>query len=339
MDLKKRLESLIKLGDYIKSGLRNDEFKGLFEEAYIHNNWFTEEFCRLSFSSAANYYLNKEKLDKWVSSYELRDFPEKKKIGLILAGNIPLVGIHDMLSVYVSGNCSQIKVSSKDRVLTKFLLEKLLEIETESKSYFQFDDQLKGMDALIATGSNNSARYFEYYFSHCPHVIRRNRNSIAVLNGKESEKDIKLLEDDVFNFFGLGCRSVSKIFIPADYHLNILLDVFNKYHYFIHHNKYYNNYIYHKSIFTLNSDIHLDNGYLLLKESESIHSPLAVLFFERYDQLGDVEESIEVNKDQVQAIVSNEKFSLPTLAFGNSQFPELWDYADDVDIMSFINNI
>lgn len=339
MKLIKRLESLAKLGDFIISGLEKNEFRELFEEAYIHNNWFTEEFCQLSFLSTANYYLNREKLNKWISNYNLIDKTDQKKIGLILAGNIPLVGFHDIISVFISGHISQIKVSSKDSVLTKFLIKKLHEIEPETQSCFAYDDQLKNIDALIATGSNNSARYFEYYFKHCPHIIRKNRNSIAILSGNESKVELKQLEEDIFCYFGLGCRSISKIFIPLDYDLSILMDSFEKYHYFINHNKYFNNYIYHKSIFTMNLDDHLDNDYVMLKESTSNHSPLAVLFYERYEKTKDIEAIVDLNKDQLQVVLSNEKFSFPTLAFGKSQFPELWDYADDVDILEFITKL
>ncbi|MBT3935972.1 MAG: acyl-CoA reductase [Bacteroidetes bacterium] len=339
MEFEKRLKALIELGDFVKSGLAKNEFSELFHQAYIHNNWFTEEFCQLSFSSLVSHYLNEDKLNEWLGKYTFSNQANKKRIGLILAGNIPLVGIHDIISVFISGHISLLKLSAKDSILTKFFIGKLNEIDSESTSYFQIDDKLTGLDALIATGSDNSARYFEYYFRNCPKIIRKNRTSIAVLSGHETNEDLKLLEKDIFQYFGLGCRSVSKVFIPVDYDLNTLIEVFEKYRYFIDHNKYYNNYIYHKSIFLLNLDDHLDNGFLMLKENQSNHSPLAVLFYERYQNTTELENRIILSKDHLQVVVSKEQLSFPTHTFGSSQTPELWDYADEVDTLNFIHKL
>jgi hypothetical protein len=334
--LENRIQALVHLGQFLQKGLNNKEFDALFEQAYLHNNWFTHEFCHMSFQSLANHYFEEENIRKWLEAYTIADNKNMRKVGLILAGNIPLVGIHDIISVFVSGHTACIKLSKKDSILNKFIMEKLASYYTSSHNPFILTDELKDVDALIATGSDNSARYFDYYFKDKARIIRKNRSSVALLTGKESPEDLRKLETDIFSYFGLGCRNVSKLYLPRNYDLEILLKSFNNYNHFIDHHKYFNNYLYHKSIFTLNLDEHLDNGHLILKESEGMHSPLSVLFYTYYDDLEEVRQQLQQQQDQIQVMVAAPGILPQAIPFGQSQQPALWDYADNVDTLNFL---
>ncbi|HEX4850333.1 MAG TPA: acyl-CoA reductase, partial [Puia sp.] len=251
----------------------------------------------------------------------------------VMAGNIPLVGFHDFLSVFISGHRQSIKPSSKDRILIRHLTEHLFQLDQEAKDLISFEDKLKGCDAYIATGSNNSARYFEYYFAKYPHLIRRNRTSVAILDNSETEKDLSKLANDVFIYFGLGCRNVTKIFVPENYDFLPLLNAFSPYNYLIDYNKYKNNYDYQLALLILNKKFYMTNGSVLITENSSPFSPISVLHFEFYSDRKKVEESFKGNED-IQCVIGNEE-----MEFGMAQYPRLNDYADGVDTVRFLTGL
>ncbi|HVS90767.1 MAG TPA: acyl-CoA reductase [Mucilaginibacter sp.] len=304
-----------------------------------YNAWFTPENVANAVK-AIGQMLNAEDISKWLDQYDFKS-ASPKRIGLILAGNIPLVGFHDVLCVLVSGNYALIKASSQDARLIKQVLDLLCAIEPAFREQFSFVDKLQDFDAVIATGSNNTSRYFEYYFGKVPHIIRKNRNSVAVLTGDETNEQLYDLGRDIFDYFGLGCRNVSKLFVPVGYDFTRFFEAIEPYHDIIHHHKYHNNYDYNKSIYLVNRDPHLDNGFLLLKEDKGMSSPLAVLFYEYYDDINTLQEILAGQKDNIQCIVT--MLTLPpgnnSVAPGQSQYPRLWDYADGVDTMDFLTKL
>ena len=336
---KNRIDALAQLGDFLQS--QDDALEQLIASAPNQNAWFTAGNTRQALSAIGK-MLNPEDLEKWLedtgNEVNLR---EGKSIGLILAGNIPLVGFHDILCVLASGNKALIKLSSQDNKLIPFMLNKLVEIEPGFSGSFDFIERLSGFDAVIATGSGNTSRYFEYYFKHVPHIIRKNRNSIAVLTGEETEAELKALGHDIFDYFGLGCRNVSKLYVPAGYHFTKFFEAIEEFKYVSDHHKYNNNYDYNKSIFLVNLDKHLDNGFLLLKNDQRIASPLAVLYFEEYQSLVQLPQLLEPLQDGVQCMVSGAELpvDMAVLPFGETQQPSLWDYADRIDTMAFLKKL
>lgn len=314
------------------------EFSSLMERSSNHNAWFTPEEVKRAVASLSN-MLNNTDLEKWFRSISITESP--KKVGLILAGNIPLVGFHDVISVLATGNTALIKLSSSDDKLLPALLKQLVSFEPAFSDHIEYTERLKEFDAIIATGSNNSSRYFDYYFGKVPNIIRKNRNSVAVLTGAESPEAMQLLGHDIFDYFGLGCRNVSKIFIPADYDIKNFFEPIESFQPIINHFKYNNNYDYNKSIFLVNGVQHFDNGFLLLKEDTGLASPLAVMYFERYTDLLEVKASLATEKENIQCVVSEVPLDLelPQLAFGQSQNPRLWDYADNVNTVEFLKGI
>jgi hypothetical protein len=310
-----------------------NEFEQLIQLSQSHNGWFTPEQVYFSIQSWAK-ALTEENLNQWTSSYDFTT-SESKTIALILAGNIPLVGFHDFISVLISGHNVLVKTSSNDQHLLPFLAKYLIAIETElAHKITIIEGKLENFDAVIATGSNNTARYFEYYFKDKPSIIRKNRNSIAVLNGEETREQLIALGEDIFRYFGLGCRNVSKLFVPKGYSFDAFFEAIFEYQDVIHYEKYANNYDYNKAVFLMSNYKLLDNGFLTLKEDSSHASPISSVFYEYYENLDTVEKRLETENDSIQCIVSNNlvKNSIP---FGQTQRPELWDYADNVDTISF----
>lgn len=256
----------------------------------------------------------------------------------MLAGNIPLVGFHDLLSVLISGHHVQLKLSSKDSKLIQYLIKHLIWLEPAFEKIIKIkENKLENFDAVIATGSDNSARYFEYYFGKYPNIIRKNRSSCVILNGNESEEEMEALGEDIFSYFGLGCRNVSKAFVPKGYDLAKILSRWESYKEIIHHHKYCNNYDYQKSILLVNLIPFLDNGFILLQENEKLVSPISVLFYEYYTDQEDLEIKLNINKEKIQCIVGSN--SLATVPFGGAQYPEVWDYADNVDTLTFLEKL
>lgn len=332
MNLQYRIQILSRLGDYMLAD--SPQWKEVKEKAYRENSWFTPEFIDLSVSHIATHFLKKEILESLAASENISEHNEHpKKAGIIMAGNIPLVGFHDLLSVFITGHRAIIKPSSKDSALMRHLVAVMQEWNKEVKELISFSEMLKGCDAYIATGSNNSSRYFDYYFGKYPHIIRRNRTSVAILNGDESEKELNKLADDVYQYFGLGCRNVTKIYVPEHYDFVALLNAFKKYNYFTEHHKYKNNYDYNLALHILNKKFYMTNGSILLVEEASLFSPISQLNYEFYSEKRPVLSSLEGN-DTIQCIVSREK-----IAFGNAQCPSINDYADGVDTLSFLKNL
>ncbi|MBL4707438.1 MAG: acyl-CoA reductase [Flavobacteriales bacterium] len=297
------------------------------------NGWFTSESV-LSALEAWTVSLQEDKIDKWLSPY-LFDNISSKKVGIIMAGNLPLVGLHDALCVLVSGNQLYAKLSSKDRGLMIITLNALKSLTKEWSSSIVLTENMKEIDVLIATGSDNSARYFDYYFREKKRLIRKNRTSIAVLNGNETEQELEGLSHDIFTHYGLGCRNVTKLYVPKNYDLDHVFKALFPYKEIANHNKYANNYDYNKAIYLLNKVELIENGFILFKEDEGLHSPVGVLFYEFYDSLDDLEHIMEQNKDSIQCIVTNENLK-DGISFGKAQAPELWDYADGVDTIEFL---
>ncbi len=344
MDLKNRIAAFNKLGTYlrdidmqVKQEITIEHFKHVLQQASLNNEWFTIENILFSIKNIAE-SLSEQNLNKWLNNYpEIETYNQSKNVALIMAGNIPLVGFHDLLCTLISGHKAIVKLSSKDDVLLKAIAELLYQINPEFKNYIHFtDERLKNFDAVIATGSNNSAQYFEYYFGKYPNIIRKNRNSVAVLSGKESKKELELLAEDIFMYFGLGCRNVSKLYIPDDLDLDKIFKAVYHYKDVINHNKYANNYTYNRSVYMMNKIDFFENGFMILKEDIGMSSPISVVFYERYKNLETVKQRLEIDKEQIQCVVSNVKDLPQQVSFGKAQKPELWDYADNVDTLKFL---
>ncbi|MES2574962.1 MAG: acyl-CoA reductase [Bacteroidota bacterium] len=311
-----------------------ENFKNLIQLSQSHNGWYTPENVYFSIQSWAN-ALTEKNLEKWLSAYNLES-NKPKNVGLILAGNIPLVGFHDFLSVLISGNSVLIKTSSNDQHLLPFLAKYLITVEPDLKDKITFvEGKLENFDAVIATGSNNTARYFDYYFKDKPSIIRKNRNSIAVLNGEETKEQLIALGEDIFRYFGLGCRNVSKLFVPKGYSFNAFFEAIFEYQDIIHYEKYANNYDYNKAVFLMSNFKLLDNGFLTIKEDSSYASPISSVFYEFYENIEDLQIRLESEINQIQCITSNNLVK-NSINFGETQKPNLWDYADNVDTISFL---
>ncbi|MBF2709671.1 acyl-CoA reductase [Flavobacterium soyangense] len=311
-----------------------EDFENLIQLSQSHNGWYTPENVYFSIQSWAT-ALTEENLDQWLANYNL-EINEPKNVGLILAGNIPLVGFHDFLSVLITGNNVLIKTSSNDQFLLPFLAKYIIAIEPKFANTIAFvEGKLENFDAVIATGSNNTARYFEYYFKDKPSIIRKNRNSVAVLNGKETKGQLIALGEDIFRYFGLGCRNVSKLFVPKGYSFNAFFEAIFEYQDIIHYEKYANNYDYNKAVFLMSNYKLLDNGFLTIKEDSSYASPISSVFYEFYNSIDELQIRLHSESEQIQCIVSNNLVENST-SFGQTQNPKLWDYADNIDTISFL---
>lgn len=311
-----------------------DECIDLIKLSQSHNGWYTPENVYFSIQSWAE-ALKEENLNQWISAYTF-ELKKPKNIALILAGNIPLVGFHDFLSVLITGHNVLVKTSSNDQHLLPFLAKYIITVEPNFAQKIIFvEGKLENFDAVIATGSNNTARYFEYYFKDKPKIIRKNRNSVAVLNGKETTAELSDLGEDIFRYFGLGCRNVSKLFVPKGYSFTAFFEAIFKYQDVIHYEKYANNYDYNKAVFLMSNFKLLDNGFLTLKEDSSYGSPISSIFYEFYDDIDVLKTRLEAESEQIQCIVSNNLVENST-SFGQTQNPKLWDYADNIDTISFL---
>jgi len=344
MSLNNRIIAFNELSNQLKLSLNSEieqialkKFKDVIQQASNANDWFTKDNLNFAISSIAD-ILTEKNINTWLGKYpNLTDYKNSKNIAIIMAGNIPLVGFHDLLSVLIAGHKAVIKQSSKDDILIKGIVELLISIEPDFKNSVHFtDERLKNFDAVIATGSTNSSRYFEYYFGKYPNIIRKNRNSVAVITGNETHEELKQLADDIFLYFGLGCRNVSKLFIPDDFDIDRFFKAMYHYKDVINHNKYANNYTYNRSVYLMNKIDFLENGFLILKEDFGMSSPISVLFYERFSKLETVKKRLEIDKENIQCVVSNEKEIANRIKFGEVQKPQLWDYADDVDTLKFL---
>ncbi len=328
------LDEQVHRTDVLHNDLYFEKFKDLLSLSQSHNGWFTPEQVYFAVESWAE-ALREDNLNKWLSAYDLSEV-KPKTVGLILAGNIPLVGFHDFLSVLITGHKVLVKVSSNDQHLIAFLADYLISIEPKLSYYISFTDgKLENFGAIIATGSNNTARYFEFYFKDKLSIIRKNRNSVAVLNGNESHEDLVNLGEDIFRYFGLGCRNVSKLFVPKDYNFDAFFKAIYAYKDVIFYEKYSNNYDYNKAVFLMSNFKLLDNEFLTLKEDTRYASPISSVFYEYYEDIADLQKRFESESDQIQCVVSNNLIP-NSIRFGQTQQPKLWDYADNVDTLRFL---
>ena len=335
MTADERLEGLVKLGKFVHA-IDEASLEELIIKVRQENPWFTSGSVNLALEGIRR-YLDPVKLKNWVSHYTVS--PRTiRQVAVVMAGNIPLAGFHDLLSVLVSGHALMAKLSSKDSVLPTFLITKLLEVEPRFESFISMPPRLKNFDAVIATGSDNSARYFNYYFGKYPHIIRKNRTSVAVLTGLENNNELETLGIDVFSYFGLGCRNVSKLFVPKGFFIESIFPAWETYHDIIHHHKYCNNYDYQKSILLVTRTPFLDGGYVMLQETERLVSPISVVYYEFYNSAEDLVSKLSANQQKIQCIVDNSgKYS--KIKFGQAQSPGPEDYADQIDTLKFLTEL
>lgn len=349
MDLQQRINAFIKLGEFLNQfqqidSVKNDtvEANDLFFDGFKHqlklaeesNGWFTKKNIAFSLRNWAD-ALTKSNINRWLSNYNIA-VETPKTVAIIMAGNIPLVGFHDFLCVLISGHNVLVKQSSNDKHLLPFLAKYLEVVEPDFKGKITFtEEKLENFDAVIATGSDNTARYFEYYFKNKPSIIRKNRNSVAVLTGNETKAQLEALSDDIFRYYGLGCRNVSKLFVPKAYNFEAFFNAVYKWHEIIHESKYANNYDYNKAVYLMSEFDMLENGFLMIKEDQSYASPIATLFYEYYDNSDELQLKLEAESDKIQCIVAD-GVKDTEVEFGKTQHPKLWNYADNVDTVDFL---
>ncbi|MEO7394857.1 MAG: acyl-CoA reductase [Chitinophagaceae bacterium] len=331
MNLEERIDLMVKLGKYLTAD--GPQLKSIKEKVFEKNKWFTLQFVDLALKNISKQFLDRSNLEEWIKIYHLDDNISSKNVGIVMAGNIPLVGFHDFLCVFISGHKQKIKLSEKDNLLFPYILKKLSLWNPEISELAEIADVLKDCDAFIATGSNNSARYFNYYFGKYPSVIRRNKTSAAILSGMETENELELLADDVHTYFGLGCRNVTSLFVPQGYDFSGLLNSFKEYSYFTNHPKYKNNYDYNLTLLIMDNKKYMAVESIILFESNNIYSPISQLHYSFYKDESTVLEYIKNNQDIQCLFGSSEK------PFGSAQEPELTDYADGIDTMQFLLGI
>lgn len=350
--IQNRISAFVKLGTFLSQfsqekieKIEGIEHNDLFFDGFKHqikiaqekNSWFTKDNILLSLENWSK-ALTKSNLDNWISKNDLSN-KSSKTVAIVMAGNIPLVGFHDFLSVLISGHAVLVKQSSNDKHLLPFLAKYLEYIDASFKENISFTEQkLENFDAVIATGSDNTARYFEYYFKDKPNIIRKSRNSVAVITGNETEEDLQKLSDDVFTYFGLGCRSVSKLYVPKNYDFNNFFNGMFVKKDIINNAKYANNYDYNKAVYLMSLFDLLENGFLMIKEDESYASPIATIFYEYYDNEIDLKIKLHQDKEKIQCIVAKD-FIENEIAFGETQNPQLWDYADGINTLEFLSKI
>ena len=340
MTLQERIDVLVALGQYIASA--PSDLEAVIHQTALKNPWFTPDNQRQALTAIASAFLNRSDLEAFVGAYPAADRAQPLSVGLVLAGNIPLVGFHDVLCVFLAGHRAVIKVSDKDPYLLPFLVRQMAAHTPSVSDYFRLSEgAISGFDAVIATGSNNASRYFEAYFGKYPHIIRKNRNAIAVLSGQESTDDFVSLGQDIFSYFGLGCRNVSKIFVPEGYDFEPLLETLHEhYKYLVLHDKYKNNFDYNFTLVILNKVAHVSNGSLILYRSEGIASPISVVHYETYTDWRVLNGVLQAQADDIQCVVSALPLQgLPVFHFGEAQKPRLSDFADGVDTMAFLTGL
>ena len=336
MQLAERVNVLVRLGEHMQS-LDGEEFKTLFLKAEADNPWFTLENVNKSLSAIRDQYLSELSLHKITSKYHLDDNIMRKKIGLILAGNIPLVGVHDIICCFLCGHTALIKVSDKDKILMQWFIHEMVTLEPKAAQYLIEVEKLKDYDAAIATGSNASAVHFEYYFRNVPHIIRHNRNSIAILYGQETKDQLQLLGNDIFTYFGLGCRNVSMVLVPEGYDIKVLIDALEPFKAIMHHNKYKNNYDYNLALMLLNKETFLQSDFVIWKESDQIISRIASIHYRFYKNQEELVNWLKLKNDEIQCVVSSQNLpETETVPFGMAQCPDIDVFADGVDTMEFL---
>ncbi len=336
MNLNQRIETFSELGDYIQT-LDRRQLNPITTAANNQNAWFSGQSVQTALKSLVE-ILNRDNLEKWAEKYNI-ETSRSKQVGIIMAGNIPLVGFHDLLCALISGHVAQVKLSSQDSSLFSFIIDRLGRIQPEMSGNIKVVSEIPSIDAVIATGSDNTSRYFEYNFRDIPALIRKNRTSCAVLTGSETEQQLTSLGDDIFLYFGLGCRNVSKIYVPAGYDFNPLIDCMEGFREVVHHRKYVNNYNYQKAIYRVTAQYHLDTGFVLIKPEEELVAPIAVVFSQEYENQKDLKSKLKSDWNRIQCIVASQGLVEGSVAFGRAQFPHLWDYADGMDTMKFLQEL
>ena len=335
MKLSERIAVLVKLGEELS--LPNPEITALIKASYRYNQWFTQENYEAAIQAIAEHMLKQSLLEAWVKPYEISDQLSPQTVGMVLAGNIPLVGFHDVLSTFICGHISQIKLSDKDKLVLPQLIELMAKHDERVRPYFNFVDRLANFDRVIATGSNNTARYFDLYFGKYPNIIRKNRNAVAVLRGGETKEVLHALGKDIFTYFGLGCRNVSKLYVPVGYEFEPLLEQLHEYRTIIEHNKYKNNFDYNFTLLILNSKKYFSNGCILIHENEPIQSRISSLHFEYYSEEEELAKELNNHREEIQCVVSDQPFNgWKHIPLGGAQTPALDDYADGVDTLDFL---
>jgi len=330
-----RIDVLVRLGEHLRGP--DDFLLAVMKRTEYHNRWFTMENLQASVAAIADKMLRREALQAWLQAYSIPEANTPKTVGLVMAGNIPMVGFHDLLCIFAAGHQARLKLSDKDPYLLPYLLQLLERFDKRTAGYFEIVEKLQDFDAVIATGSNNSARYFEAYFGKYPHIIRRNRNGIAVLTGDESREELRELGKDIFRYFGLGCRNVAKVYVPREYAFEPLLEALHEFRDIMLHNKYKNNFDYNFAAHVLNKTEYKNNGCIILSENHSLQSRIGELYYEYYDGPEAVARELAQRSEEIQCVVAREGvLRRPTLPFGKAQEPELWEYADGVDTMSFL---
>jgi hypothetical protein len=323
------ISALVQLGNEL--GAIPEE---IISKANLHNSWFTPQFIKLAATNWSE-ALKEEHIVQWLGAKDFRI--SEKKVGIIMAGNIPFVGLHDLICVIAKGHIAMVKPSGQDEVLIKHAISLLKRELPELEERIIVTERLNGINYLIATGSNNSARYFEYYFRDVPSLIRKNRTSAAVLTGNETDEELTLIADDIYTYFGLGCRNVTHLLLPRSLELKRLYEAYDKYMDHVHHNKYYNNYMYHKSILLMNLDKHYDNGFMLFQEKEEPHAPIATLNYHYYDSIEEARGYLDSHGDLWQCVVSVSPLVKNAIYPGKSQKPMLWDYSDNINTLEFLD--
>ncbi len=336
MNLQDRIDGLARLGDWIRN--RSDErLEAVLHRAHFHNPWFTPENQRLALDAIARLLLDRDKLSVWAARYAIPDSPSGRTVALVMAGNIPLVGFHDLVCTFVAGFKASIRLSDKDAFLLPYLLKQLENLAPGSAAFFETVPVLQGYDAVIATGSNNSSRYFEAYFGKHPHIIRRNRNAVAVLDGLESADQLHALGKDIFRYFGLGCRNVSKLYVPHGYDFQLLLEKLHDFKELVLHPKYLNNFEYNLALVLLNQVPHFNNGCVILTQNEAIASRIAMVHFAYYASPEVLATELAGHAEEIQCVATRLDLpALPTVPLGSTQEPGLQDYPDGVDVMAFL---
>ena len=347
-DHSSKTKALVELGNFLSYFLENEfismqdqwglELEAVLRKSELENPWFTQENLRFALKSWADTF-QQDALDSWLNQYDFSEDKIQKRVGIVAAGNVPLVAWHDIMCVWLSGHKALVKLSSKDRLLIPFFVKVLAQYDAEIPNAIQFVERLEQVDAAICTGSNNTSRYFEYYFRNVPNIIRSNRTSVAVLTGEESDKELQLLGEDIFRYFGLGCRNITKLYLPTDFDINRIFGAIYPYHEIVNHHKYANNYDYHRAILLMNLDEVLDNGFIVFKEDTGIHSPVGTLFYERYSDISKLKADLKLREDDLQCVVTRSSLWPDAVDFGQTQCPSLSNYADGVDTMDFLLKI
>jgi len=337
LNIKERIQLLVAAGKRLENHESDEMIIAAISMAGSENQWFTPENIKKSIGSVVSKYTDQEKLEEWVNRYDLEENNQPKILGLLLAGNIPFVGIHDIIAGFVAGHHLKLKYSDKDTYLMKMFIKLIVDQDERAKKYFEEVERMNDIDMVIATGSNNTARYFDYYFGKMPNIIRKNRTSVAVISPETSLEELKLLGHDVFSYFGLGCRNVSKLYLPKGYQIEKIMEAFEDWKEWVLHNKYKNNFDYNYAIYLLNKVKFYTNGSLITLENDSIYSRISCLHFSYYDSVEQLGLELKGLESDLQCIVSNVDLKgLKTVGFGETQSPELWDYADGVDTMKFL---